>query len=291
MNNLEFVEKAKRIESTLKTKYKLGGWGQQEGDTYLFDCVCSGFSLINFSNCLIKSILWGFNFEAGGHGGAVYASNGVPDIGADQMINVCNEVSTDFNNIEAGEAVWLSGHIGIYIGDGQVIEATGAWERKVLVSNIGNNGERSRNGRQVYSWTKHGKLPYIEYVDKNPLKCKVHLQDIGWTDWINIGDIAGTTGEGRRIEAIIFDSSNIDLKYRAHVENIGWQEWVNKGEIAGTTGQGLKVEALEIQSSVPLKVSEHVENIGWMPASTGTNIKVGTEGKSLRLEAIKIELA
>ena len=124
-----------------------------------------------------------------------------------------------------------------------------------------------------------------------PLKCKVHIQDEGWTDWIDAGNIAGTVGQAKRLEAIILDSKDIELKYRAHVENIGWQDWVEKGQVAGTTNQALRLEALEIDSSVPLKVSEHLENVGWMPASTGCHVRVGTEGKALRLEAIKIELA
>lgn len=123
------------------------------------------------------------------------------------------------------------------------------------------------------------------------LKYKVHIQDIGWTNWSNEGEIAGTVGQALRMEAIILESQTIKLEYRAHVESQGWQNWRNKGEVAGTTDLGLRMEALEINSSVPLKVSEHIQDVGWMPVSVGTHIKVGTEGKALRLEAIKIELA
>ena len=42
-------------------------------DTFGFDCVC-----------LIKGILWGWNADKNKvYGGAVYKSNGVPDVGAD----------------------------------------------------------------------------------------------------------------------------------------------------------------------------------------------------------------
>jgi len=45
-------------------------------DTFGFDCVC-----------LIKGLLWGWNGDKNAvYGGAKYASNGVPDIGADAMI-------------------------------------------------------------------------------------------------------------------------------------------------------------------------------------------------------------
>ena len=74
---------------------------------------------------LIKGILWGWDgLPTATYGGAKYTSNGVPDISADQMITKCSGVTTDFSNIEIGEAVWMPGHIGIYIGDGLAVECT-----------------------------------------------------------------------------------------------------------------------------------------------------------------------
>lgn len=152
MDNYEFVNIAKRIANDIPTRYELGGWGNQDNGIYLFDCVC-----------FIKSILWGFDFSKGGHGGAIYLANGVPDVGANRMIELCTNISYDFNNIEIGEILWLDGHVGIYIGDRCVAEATAAWEDKVLISTVLNNGVRIKNNHQVYSWVKHGKLPYVKY--------------------------------------------------------------------------------------------------------------------------------
>ena len=119
-----------------------------------FDCVC-----------LIKGILWGWNANTSAtYGGATYTSNGVPDIGADSMIKVCKDVSTNFSNIIPGEAVWLSGHIGVYIGDGLVIECTPKWENKVQITACGNIGQKA--GYNMRMWTKHGKLPYVDYSDQ-----------------------------------------------------------------------------------------------------------------------------
>ena len=120
-------------------------------DTFGFDCVC-----------LIKGLLWGWNGDKSKiYGGASYTSNGVPDIGADTMIAVCSGVSTNFSNIVPGEAVWKSGHIGIYIGDGLAVECTPAWANKVQITAVANIG--SKNGYNARTWTKHGKLPYIDY--------------------------------------------------------------------------------------------------------------------------------
>ena len=116
-----------------------------------FDCVC-----------LIKGILWGWNGDTSKtYGGAIYKSNGVPDIGADTMIKECSEVSTDFSKIEIGEAVWLEGHIGVYIGDGLAVECSPIWANNVQITAVGNIGKKS--GYNTRKWTKHGKLPYVSY--------------------------------------------------------------------------------------------------------------------------------
>ena len=120
-------------------------------DTFGFDCVC-----------LIKGLLWGWEGDLKDiYGGAKYGSNGVPDTSADGMIGKCKDVTTDFSNIAVGEAVWVNGHIGVYIGDGLAVECTPAWKNCVQVTAVHNIGKKSGyNGRK---WTKHGKLPYVTY--------------------------------------------------------------------------------------------------------------------------------
>lgn len=120
-------------------------------DTFGFDCVC-----------LIKGLLWGWTGDKSRvYGGAAYASYGVPDIGADAMINRCSNISTNFSKIEVGEAVWSAGHIGIYVGNGLAVECTSKWEGKVLISACNTNVP----GYHRRDWTKHGKLPYVSYPD------------------------------------------------------------------------------------------------------------------------------
>ena len=175
----ELVAKCKDVVQNYKTLYVLGCFGAPlntknkdrycrnqaynkqasrttkiraaSSDTFGFDCVC-----------LIKGLLWGWNGDTSKtYGGASYASNDVPDIGADQMIKKCKDVSTDFTNILPGEAVWIEGHIGVYIGDGLAIECTPKWKDGVQITAVHNISAKSGyNGRK---WTKHGKLPYVTY--------------------------------------------------------------------------------------------------------------------------------
>lgn len=82
------------------------------------------------------------------------------------------------------------------------------------------------------------------------LEYKVHVQNIGWQDWVKDGELAGTTGKGLRIEAIkirLVNSEQYSVVYNAHVQDIGWQGWANDGETAGTTGKNLRIEAIQIK--------------------------------------------
>ena len=125
-----------------------------KGEGFLFDCVG-----------LIKGILWGWNGDMSRtYGGAGYACNGVPDYDAKKMIDCCRDVSTDFSTIVDGEAVWMDGHIGVYVGGGVVVECTPKWQGGVQRSTCANVSQKlvsSAAGSRT--WTKHGKLPWVDY--------------------------------------------------------------------------------------------------------------------------------
>lgn len=152
-------------------------------DTFGFDCVC-----------MIKGLLWGWNGDTGAtYGGADYKANGVPDIGADSMIKVCSDLSTDFSKIEVGEAVWMKGHIGVYIGDGLAVECTPRWDNKVQITAC--NCDRSGYNRR--NWTKHGKLPYVSYTGEKdtPAEEQKPVEEKPATGVVlKVGDIVTFTG-------------------------------------------------------------------------------------------------
>lgn len=110
-----------------------------------------------------------------------------------------------------------------------------------------------------------------------------HVQDIGWQNYVSTGNISGTFGQGKRIEAIEIESP--EVQYRVHMQDIGWGEWCTNGKMAGTTGQSRRIEAIEFKSNKNMLAQGHVQDIGWQSQKTGKNIIIGTTGQSKRLEA------
>ncbi|MGN0433822.1 MAG: C39 family peptidase [Bilifractor sp.] len=161
-------------------------------------------------------------------------------------------------------------------------------------------------------------------ADKYSIYYRVHVQKLGWLGWAKNGETAGTTGLSLRLESIqimilpndnagisdtdtmpsdiettLSDTGAISVPYvyasawvRSHMQRFGWQNWKN-GE-GGITGQGLRLEALQIKSdssiSGEIEYQAHVQGIGWEKNWAADGTESGTEGKKLRLEAVRIRL-
>ena len=203
-----FIKILKSIEKNYKTVYVYGAIGQLVTNSLLNDRAKQypSFYTINrmailrkFTNkgyfgfdCvnLIKSVLWGWNGDkTKTYCGAKYASNTVPDVSADGFIQLCIDVSRNFKNIKIGEAVWRAGHIGVYIGNGLVIECSPRWKNRVQITCCAN--VKSVAGYNKRTWTKHGKIPWLIYgssqvanyfsaCDKNETSIVDALQESGF---------------------------------------------------------------------------------------------------------------
>lgn len=173
MTDKELQEKVLKLVNDYKTCYLFGGIGQViTGDvinqkakqlplwytnarirnlnsyigknTYGFDCVNT-----------IKAILWGW--ENGKLG--KYQSNTIPDINADKMITLCEDVSTDMKNIKPMELIYFKGHVGLYLGKingvDYCVECAPSTD-KVSVTKMSYQNK----------WIRHGKLPWITYTEE-----------------------------------------------------------------------------------------------------------------------------
>lgn len=182
-----------------------------------------GFDCVN----LYKSILWGWNGdESKSFGGAKYASNGVPDASADGLFSYCtSKSSTGWDNMMIGEALWMSGHFGLYVGNGKCIECSPRWNRIGLGTSWGeewngvmltgvSNCSNCPTDIHTRKWTKHGKLPYIQYLTKNPFIDSSNTEQAGDTT----GTLVGETFLAN-ITAYYPDSSTLEGGYQDAIGN------------------------------------------------------------------------
>ena len=155
LSNHDYNKNAKR-QAMIKAA------ANQSPPVYGFDCVN-----------LIKGVLWGWCGDPSRtYGGAAYptkallAAGTCPDVGADGMIKLCKDVSTTgWAAMLPGEAVWCSGHIGVYIGNGLAVECSPRWENKVQITAVAGCGKKA--GYNTRTWTKHGKIPWVDYSDQS----------------------------------------------------------------------------------------------------------------------------
>lgn len=136
-------------------------------------------------------------------------------------------------------------------------------------------------------------------TDNTDVTCtyQTHVQNVGWQDWKNNGDMSGTSGKGLRLEGIRIktNTSELGLSYATHVQNIGWQDPVAAGVMSGTSGLGLRLEAIRINltgakaTQYDIYYRVHAQNVGWLDwAVNGADS--GTAGFGYRLEGIEIKV-
>lgn len=144
---------------------------------------------------------------------------------------------------------------------------------------------------------------------------RAHSQSYGWMDWVQEGEVAGTEGKGKRLEAFQIQltgqmAEQYDIYYKVHCSTWGDLGWAKNGETAGTTGTARSIEALEIRlvkkgsSDAPsgggrpsiedtgvgtLTYEPWIGVIGWNGAVTSP-AEAGTTGQKKKIEAIKMQL-
>ena len=86
-----------------------------------------------------------------------------------------------------------------------------------------------------------------------------HVQTYAWqgadledpTTWKQDGQMAGTSGEAKRLEAICITltgemADHYDIYYRVHAQSYGWLGWAKNGDPAGTAGYAKRLEGIQI---------------------------------------------
>ena len=131
---------------------------------------------------------------------------------------------------------------------------------------------------QTYGWQKwvtngqmsgtSGESKRLEGINIKVTNCPyegdivytTHVQKYGWKDgkpeadkstWKKNGEMSGTNGEAKRLEAICIAltgemSEHYDIYYRVHAQTFGWLGWAKNGEESGTAGYAKRLEGIQI---------------------------------------------
>ncbi len=193
-----------------KYPYNLGYY---DGEKISWDCSNLGKSIIWSKGSIVNNYTVN-NFQR------VDTSCGLGDWSTETIYSKAPNPSTDFSSIIPGEWLYMSGHIGYYIGDGQVVECTTGWgANAVIKSQIDKNGNRSWNGSGNGKWIAHWKAPWIDYstsassviAETYPSYCTVTItKDTGAQVWSipcsNSTDdssvLLGTLTKGTTVDAL-----------------------------------------------------------------------------------------
>ena len=174
MNNREFIDILYKALNS-PTQYATGAFGAPTGvknnteryasnsadwiakkiracpdGTFMFDCIGLAF----------KAPLWGWSADPTmRYGGAEYKKDGIPDVNLKNIEKYCDYWSTDECRMESlivpGEILRTpeKNHVGVYVGNGNVIEATSSGDCKVRMIPL-----------HFRDWEGHGTIKYIDYM-------------------------------------------------------------------------------------------------------------------------------
>lgn len=111
--------------------------------------------------------------------------------------------------------------------------------------------------------------------------------------WVEDGQIAGTTGKSRRLEAIKIKLENTEeysVMYSGHVEDYGWQDWVKDGETAGTVGIGKRLEAIKIKIVNKATEEKYIIRLEDLPENVSNEVHSVSGWAMTNVKNTKIEL-
>ena len=173
-----------------------------------------------------------------------------------------------------------------------------------------------------------GGITYATHVQNIGWQAPVSVEASGASTAEAKGPLSGTEGQSLRLEAMTMEltgelAEHYDIYYRVHAQDVGWMGWAKDGQRAGTASYSLRLEAMQVvlvpkgspapsdtlngvttpagtpRMVDPTSTSQglaytamvHIQNIGNRPYDpAGGDTWLGTEGRSLRLEAMTLKL-
>lgn len=216
--------------------YRLGGIGRYENGVRIFDCVG-----------LIKCFIW-HDYSSSN---ASYYGKTCPDKNETGFFNEATEKGTIDTIPEIpGLMVYQPGHIGVYLGNGQVIEATAAFDKKIVITYF--KGNHPDTGYKRTTWTHWFKMPYLNYDVQESEETNdefVHAlgETVRFTTCYRSSTDAAAIKNYIPANQMMRDTGKITRRLKVNGVSTYLLDnglcWVNDGDIAGgsTTSSEIKV--------------------------------------------------
>lgn len=123
---------------------------------------------------------------------------------------------------------------------------------------------------------------------------RAHVEELGWLAPVRDGQVAGTTGAGLRLEALMIDTRKlpgIKIKASAHIQSKGTVDYgyIDHNTVIGTVGEKKRLEAvmLEVEGleNKKLYVQIHFDKTGWgaVVPSDGGSFGLGKETQAIKM--------
>ncbi len=128
------------------------------------------------------------------------------------------------------------------------------------------------------------------------VKYQSYGDTLGWQEKVSSGEISGTIGQGKRMEAFTMSLENnyrVDVSYSAFIEGSGWQDFANEPDVMGVAGQGKRIEAIKVKLQSGFEdlfhvyYRLHVAQLGWLDWSMDGNPN-GTLDYGYPVEAMEV---
>ena len=167
---------------------------------------------------------------------------------------------------------------------------------RLIVSGI--TGKSAQNSQAQTSPQSPGKA-----ANNAGLYYRSHVQTYGWLSAVHDGQVSGTVGKGKRLEALKMDTrklgdANAELEVTAHIQGTGDKTYkINKDThdtIIGTVGKGKRLEAISMRiikglAGKHIKYRVHVAKLGWS-GWVQDGALLGSKGLSNAIQAIQIKI-
>lgn len=194
-------------QKQMDNKYRLGGIGRYENGVRTFDCIG-----------MIKCFMW-HDYSSSN---ASYYGKTCPDQNCEGMFALAKEKGPIATIPEIpGVIVYQKGHVGVYLGKGEVVECTAAFGGKIVLSYF----KGSHTGNKRTTWTHWFKMPGLDYAaaKANNIAVVEYMTINGSKRFLNVyasDTLTKASGHGRYAQLLTIGTDGARNCFEKHTNGV-----------------------------------------------------------------------